>query len=71
MQEIGKAVIIFGIVLIGIGVLLMFIDKVPFLGRLPGDIYVQRKNFTFYFPLVTSVIISIILSVILWLWARR
>jgi hypothetical protein len=71
MQEIGKILIIFGIILIGVGVLLVFFNKMPFLGKLPGDIYIQKKNFTFYFPLATSILISIILSLIFWLWPRR
>jgi hypothetical protein len=71
MQEIGKILIIFGIILIGVGVLLAFFNKMPFLGKLPGDIYIQKKNFTFYFPLATSILISIILSLIFWLWPRR
>jgi hypothetical protein len=71
MQEIGKTIIIFGIILIGMGLLLTFGHKVPFIGRLPGDIYVQKKNFTFYFPLATSILASIILSLIFWLWSRR
>jgi len=71
MQEIGKALIIFGVVLIGIGLLLAFINRVPFLGKLPGDILIQKKNFTFYFPFATSILISIILSIIFRLWTRR
>lgn len=71
MATIGKALIIFGFILIALGLLLIFVNKAPFLGRLPGDIYIQRKNFTFYFPLATSILISIILSLIFWLWPRR
>lgn len=71
MQEIGKALIIFGVILITLGLLLTFIHKIPFLGKLPGDIYVQKKNFSFYFPLTTSICLSILLSVIFWLWSRR
>ncbi len=71
MQEIGKTLIIFGIILIGVGVLLAFFNKIPFLGKLPGDIYIQKKNFSFYFPITTSILISIVLSLIFWLWSRR
>ncbi|MDP3731950.1 MAG: DUF2905 domain-containing protein [Candidatus Omnitrophota bacterium] len=71
MQEIGKILIIFGIILIGAGLLLTFFNKIPFLGKLPGDIYIQKKNFTFYFPLATSILVSVILSLIFWLWPRR
>lgn len=71
MQEIGKTLIIFGIILIALGVLLVFFNKIPFLGKLPGDISIQKKNFTFYFPFATCILISIILSLIFWLWPRR
>jgi hypothetical protein len=71
MQAAGKALIVFGAVLILAGALLTFINKVPFLGKLPGDIYIEKKNFTFYFPLMTSLLISIILSLLFWLWPRR
>jgi len=71
MQEIGKTLIIFGVILLGVGLLLAFVNKVPFLGKLPGDILIQKKNFTFYFPLATSILLSIILSLIFWLWSRR
>jgi hypothetical protein len=46
---------------------LSLVGKVPWIGKLPGDIYIKRENFTFYFPLATSIVISIILSLILWL----
>ncbi|MFA5114587.1 MAG: DUF2905 domain-containing protein [Candidatus Omnitrophota bacterium] len=46
-------------------------NKVPFLGKLPGDVYIHRKNFTFYFPIATSILISIVLSLIFWLWSKR
>ena len=71
MQEIGKTLIIFGLVLIGVGLWLVFMPKIPLLGKLPGDVYIQKKNFTFYFPLTTSILISLILSLIFWLWSRR
>ena len=71
MQEIGKTLIIFGVILIGLGVLLAFFNKIPFLGKLPGDIFIQKKSFSFYFPLTTSILISIILSLFFWLWSRR
>jgi len=71
MQEIGKTLIIFGLILIGVGVLLTFFNKIPLLGKLPGDILIQKKNFTFYFPFMTSILISIILSLLFWLWSRR
>ncbi len=71
MQELGKTLVILGIILVGVGLLLTFFNKIPLLGKLPGDIYVQKKNFTFYFPLATSVVVSVILSLVLWLFSRR
>lgn len=71
MQELGKVIIIFGIVLVSLGLVLTFFNKIPFLGRLPGDIYIQKKNFTLYFPLATSLLVSVLLSLLLWLWPRR
>ena len=71
MQELGKPLIIFGIILIGLGLILTFMNKIPLIGRLPGDSLIQKKNFTFYFPLSTSILISAILSIIFWLWPRR
>jgi hypothetical protein len=71
VQELGKIIIIFGIVLIGLGLVLIFFNKIPFLGKLPGDIYIQKKDFTFYFPLATSLLVSAVLSLFFWLWSRR
>jgi len=71
MQEIGKTLIIFGIILIGIGALLTFLHKIPLIGRLPGDILIQKKSFTFYFPLATSLLLSIIISAVFYLLRRR
>ena len=71
MIDIGKMLIIFGVVSIIIGGILMLSGKVPWLGRLPGDILVQKKNFTFYFPLATSILLSILLTLIFWLIRKR
>ena len=70
MAPIGKLLIVFGLVLAAAGVLLLLSDKIPWLGRLPGDITVKRDNFTFYFPLATCLLISIILSLILWFFRK-
>ncbi len=67
MAEIGKLLTIFGLIMVLIGLALIFFPKFPFiLGKLPGDIIIRKNNFTLYFPLVTSVILSIILTVILY-----
>jgi hypothetical protein len=67
MAGIGKALIVFGMVIVAIGVLLTLSGKIPWLGRLPGDIYVKRDNFTFYFPLATCILLSALLSLVFWL----
>jgi hypothetical protein len=53
------------------GLVLMLVGRVPFLGRLPGDIHVQRGNWTFYFPLATSLLVSVVLSLLLYVFGRR
>ena len=70
MADIGKTLIILGGALVLIGVLLSFGGKFPWLGRLPGDIVIQRDNFTFYFPVVTSIVISVVLSLLFMLFRR-
>jgi hypothetical protein len=67
MPALGRMLIILGAVIILIGVVLILANKIPFIGRLPGDIFVKRENFTFYFPLTTCIIISIVLSLIFWI----
>ena len=68
ITTIGKYLIYFGVVLLIIGSSLYFLGKAGInLGKLPGDIIIQKENFTFYFPLATSIIISIILTIVLYL----
>jgi hypothetical protein len=62
----ARNLIIFGILLIVIGLLWPVLSKLP-MGRLPGDIVVRRVNFSFYFPVTTSVVISLLLSLLFWL----
>ncbi len=64
-QGFGKFLIFFGIVLILLGLIFTIIPKIPYLGRLPGDIYIKKGNFTFYFPLATCIILSLLLTIIL------
>jgi heme/copper-type cytochrome/quinol oxidase subunit 2 len=71
MSEIGKSLIFLGVVVIIVGIVLLFSDRLPFnLGKLPGDISIKKENFSFYFPITTSVIISILLSVVFYLFGR-
>jgi hypothetical protein len=68
--DIGRTLIILGIVIFGIGVLLAATEKIPFLGKLPGDILIKKDGITLYFPLATSIIISILLTLLLRLFDR-
>jgi thiosulfate reductase cytochrome b subunit len=63
----GKILIIIGLVLVVTGLLLQYSNKIPFLGKLPGDIRIERENVSFYIPIATSVLLSIILTIILYL----
>ena len=69
-SQLAKILILVGGLLLFGGLLLYFFDKLPFGGRLPGDIVVKRKNFTFYFPLATSILLSLVLTLVLWLISR-
>lgn len=62
---LGKILLIFGGVIIVVGLLLVFSQHIPFFGRLPGDIFVKKDDFSFYFPIVTFLIISIVLTIII------
>jgi len=66
VQSLGKYLIIFGLIIILAGIIIVFFPRLNFFGKLPGDISFRGKNFTFYFPIVTSIVISIILTLIFW-----
>ncbi|MDL1892111.1 DUF2905 domain-containing protein [Sphingobacteriales bacterium CHB3] len=66
-QGLGRILVVVGSVILLLGIGFMFWDKIPFLGKLPGDIRVERENFRFYFPITTGIVISILVSVILWI----
>lgn len=70
LPQLGKTLMVMGGVLVLLGALLMLSGKLPWLGRLPGDIHIRRENFSFYFPLATSLLLSVVLSLILWLFRR-
>ena len=65
--SVGKFLIIIGIAVIAIGIVLNRNFQIPWLGQLPGDIFIKKENFSFYFPLTTSLILSFILSLVLYL----
>jgi len=69
--DLGRLLIVFGILIVIVGVVLTVAGRVPWLGRLPGDIHIQRGNWTFYFPLATSLLVSVGLSLLLYLFGRR
>ncbi len=71
LSAFGRMLVFIGVITILFGAVMLFAHKIPFLGKLPGDIYISRKNFTFYFPLATSILVSVVLSLIIRLWSKR
>lgn len=69
-QQIGKILIFLGIIILISGLFITFWDKIPFIGKLPGDIIIKKKNFTFYFPIVTSILLSILISIFLYFFRK-
>jgi len=67
MHELAKGIILMGAVLIAVGLLLLLLQKAPFFGKLPGDLLFKRGNFTLYVPLATGIIVSLLISLILYL----
>ena len=70
-SQFGRIILIMGLVLAAVGALMMWGPKIPFLGRLPGDIHLRGNNWSFHFPIVTSIVISIILTILFNLFSRR
>jgi hypothetical protein len=70
MAPLGKLLILLGVVIALVGAGLLLANKIPYIGRLPGDIYIKKENFSFYFPVTTSILISLILSLIFWIFRR-
>ena len=64
-------IFIAGIIIAVVGLIIMFFNKIPFIGKMPGDIIIKKENFTFYFPIVTSILLSIILSLIFYFLRRK
>jgi hypothetical protein len=67
MASLGKILLVIGAVVVALGLLLVFFDRIPLIGKLPGDIHVKKDGFQLYFPLTSSIVISILISLILWL----
>lgn len=70
-MQIGRMLIITGLLIAGAGVFVLMMDKIPFIGRLPGDISIRGKAWSIHFPIVTSLILSLILTILLNLFFRR
>ena len=70
-QAAGKILIVIGGLIVVVGLMMVFGDKIPFFGKLPGDITIRRENMTIHFPIVTMVIISLLLTMILNLFGRK
>jgi hypothetical protein len=71
VDSLARMLIVFGVVLALLGGLLLLAGKIPFLGRLPGDIIIRRENWSFYLPLTTSILLSILLTLLFSLFGRR
>lgn len=73
MEETGKLLLVLALILAVVGLALLFGGKIPFLGKLPGDLFFKKGNFSFYFPLATSILLSVVLTLLLWLvqWFRK
>jgi hypothetical protein len=71
MADLGRMLLVLGGCLMLAGVVLMLLGRVPGVGRLPGDIVVQRGHWTFSFPLATSIAVSVLLTLLFWLFGRR
>ncbi len=68
---LGKILLMIGLLIVAAGLIMMFAGKIPWIGRLPGDFLYKGKNFTFYFHLATSLLISIVLTLIFWFIGRK
>lgn len=71
MNDFAKTLIFFGLILIGMGIFTAFFSKVPMLGKLPGDIFLRKGSFTFYFPVTTCILLSLILTVVFTLFGKK
>jgi len=71
VNDIGKILVGFGLLIALAGVVLVLVGRVPWIGRLPGDIHIQRGNFIVYFPLATSLLLSVVLTLLLYVVGRR
>jgi len=71
MGDLGKSIITIGIVLVFVGILMTMVGKIPGIGKLPGDVFIKKENFSFYFPITTCILISIILSAFMYFLGKK
>lgn len=71
MTEMGKVLVLVGLIIAALGLVFWIGPKIPWLGRLPGDISIERPNFRFYFPLTTCIILSVAATILLWIIKKR
>lgn len=71
VTDLGRTLVVIGLVITLAGVVLLVAGRLPWLGRLPGDVAIQRGNWTFYAPIGTSILLSVVLTLVLWLLGRR
>jgi len=71
MSDLGRSIITIGIVLVIVGILLTVAGKIPGVGRLPGDIFIKKENFSFYFPLTTCILLSILFSMFMYFYGKK
>jgi hypothetical protein len=70
MGALGKLLILLGVLIIVMGLLLLIGERIPWIGRLPGDIIIRKEKFSFYFPITTCIVISIILTLLFWIFRK-
>jgi len=71
MNDLAKFLILIGAVCLIVGIVVLFAGRIPWVGRLPGDIYIRKENFTLYAPLTTGILISVFLSLLVFLFSRH
>ena len=71
MESLGRMLVILGLTLAAVGILVIYSPRIPFLGILPGDIRIERENFSFYFPLTTCILLSLMVTAILWILRKK
>jgi hypothetical protein len=71
VNDLGRLLIVLGVVITMLGVVIVMVGRVPWLGRLPGDIHVERGNWSFHFPIVTSLLLSVVLTLLFYFIGRR